>query len=472
MRFSPRLALRRLLAFVGSLGLFSTLSGCRAADPGASTATGAVRIDAVMADPRDVSDERGEWMRLRNAGASPVRLDGWTITSGGDAPHHIAAKVVIPAGGFVVLARAAGTRAEGTSPAYVYGGRIALANRDDWLALHDRTGRTIDSVAWSDARGGVAMTAVELRRATSGASSGGVSAPAPNARALVVRVLDVGQGDAILIENGGSRALIDGGADPVVLGRHLDRLGLDGQSIDVVIVTHAHLDHYNGLRELFKARRRIGVRYFFDSRDPSPNRTLADLRDSVAARVRRGQLDARDADDPCGDGRPACTITMRGGARLQVWRPWPVDSASPNNRSVAARLVSADSGFTMWLAGDAEREAIAWMQSHGYPLRAEVLKGDHHGSCDGMSAEYLRRVAPKLVVMSLAARNDYGFVHAQTTSLLAAARVPWLRTDQNGTVTITAPGRDGKPWEATVERGGYDARGPSDRRSRDESCRR
>jgi len=465
--------MRRLLLPLGLAPLLPGAAACPREQ--ASDGGGRAHIEAVMADPRDVADERGEWLLVRNAGGAPLRLRGWTLASGGDTPHRIASDVVVPPGARVLLARAAGARADGAATTYVYGGGIALANADDWVALRDPGGRTVDSVAWSAARRGAVMTDAELRRANVATGTGAApAAPAApvTARALVVRVLDVGQGDAILVENGGSRALIDGGADPAVLGRHLDRLGLDGQTIDVVVVTHGHLDHYNGLRELFRSRRRIAVRYLFDSRDPSPNRTLDDLRDSVAARVRRGQLDARDADDPCGDGRPACTVTLRGGARLQVWRPSPADSASPNNRSVAVRLVSADSGFTMWLAGDAEREAIAWMERNGYPLRADVLKGDHHGSCDGVSASYLRRIGPSLVVMSLAARNEYGFVHEQTTRLIAAAGARWLRTDQNGTVTITAPTRDGRPWGVDVERGTWNMRGPSDRASRDDKCRR
>ena len=466
MRPSPRL--------LGLVPLLLGLGACARADSGESG--GEARIEAVMADPRDVPDEQGEWLVVRNAGIAPLRLRGWTLASGGDAPHRIAKDVVVSPRGWVLLARAPGARAQGSSPGYVYGGGIALANGDDWVALRDPAGRTADSVGWSAARRGTAMTGSDLRAAAAsvpGSPAGGASSALPiDARALVVRVLDVGQGDAIYIENGGSRALIDGGADPAVLGRHLDRLGLDGQTIDVVVVTHGHLDHYNGLRELFRSRRRIAVRYLFDSRDASPNRTLDDLRDSVAARVRRRQLDARDADDPCGDGRPACTVTLRGGARLQVWRPWPVDTATPNNRSVAVRLVSADSTFTMWLAGDAEREAIAWMERSGYPLRADVLKGDHHGSCDGVSASYLQRIAPSLVVMSLAAQNDYGYVHTQTTRLIEAAGARWLRTDQNGTVTITAPTADGRPWGVEVERGTWNAHGPSDRVSRDEKCRR
>src|SRR6476661_3044080 len=61
--------------------------------------------------------------------------------------------------------------------------------------------------------------------------------------ALVVRVLDVGQGDAILIENGGSVVLVDGGPNPKALGRYLDEYHLNGDTIAAVILSHAHGDH-------------------------------------------------------------------------------------------------------------------------------------------------------------------------------------------------------------------------------------
>ena len=288
-----------------------------------------------------------------------------------------------------------------------------------------------------------------------------------------MRVLDVGQGDAIYVENGGSRILVDGGPDMEALGRHLDALGLDGQTIDAVVVTHPHLDHYNGLRELFRTRRRITVRYFIEARDPSPNRTMAALRDSAAARAGRGELVLRDADDPCGDGRAICPIRMRGGATLYVMRPWDGGTdPEPNSRSVPALLVGPDSAsFTMWMAGDAEHEAIAWMQRAGYPMRARVMKANHHGSCNGISRDYLLAVRPEVVVASLEAHNDFGFMHAQTLALLAGAGVRWWRTDQNGTVTLTSPGTPGGGYTVRVERGAPNARGPADRASSQAACR-
>jgi len=101
-------------------------------------------------------------------------------------------------------------------------------------------------------------------------------------------------------------------------------------------------------------------------------------------------------------------------------------------------------------------------------LRDSVIarKGDHHGSCDGISPRYLDLVRPEAVVMSLEGRNDYGYVHSQTLDLLKRRRIPWYRTDQNGTVTITVPARGAK-YAISVERGGPNLRGPSDRPARE-----
>src|SRR3954463_6424294 len=84
---------------------------------------------------------------------------------------------------------------------------------------------------------------------------------------LTVRVLDVGQGDATLIENGGSRVLIDGGPESSRLGKLLDSLHLNDSTFDVVILSHLHADHLVGLRALFESKRHITVRYFFENQD-------------------------------------------------------------------------------------------------------------------------------------------------------------------------------------------------------------
>lgn len=294
-------------------------------------------------------------------------------------------------------------------------------------------------------------------------------------RALTVRMLDVGQGDAILVQNGGSTVLIDGGPHPQSLGSHLDALGLDGSTIDAVILTHAHADHYQGLRELFATKRHITVRYFWENQDPSSNITLAKLRDSIASRVRAGSLVYRDTDDPCANGTPICTVTLKGGAKLHIMRPEP-DAHGVNNHSPAIKLVGPDSAsFTMWLAGDAEHEAIDWFAAtadyqHTPGMRVDVLKADHHGSCNGVDDRYLDQLKPSLLIVSVGAVNDYGHMHAQAKAMYQRHGIPWYRTDQNGTITLRSPGTPGSKYTVSVERGDKNMSGPSDRRSTQPDC--
>jgi competence protein ComEC len=480
-------------------------------------------INEVMADPAAVPDEHGEWFEVHNPGGRAIDLRGFRIASGNDGVHVIARSVVVAPGGYAVLGREATPRSNGgVVVQYAYGAGISLANGHDWLALRDAAGATIDSVAWratsSGASWGVRDPSAEhaavggenWQRATSvygsgdrgtpgrpndgyapprqqpvvaarrvsAESAGGTTADAgadPGSSELVVRVLDVGQGDAVYIANGASKVLVDGGPDPVRLGQLLDSLRLNNTAIDVVVLSHQHYDHHGGLRELFRTSRHIRVRFFFENQDAYPNAALAELRDSIGARVARGELVYRDTDDPCADSRPVCTITMRGGAKLHVMRPFG-GSHDPNNRSTPLKLVGPDSAsFTMWLAGDAEHEAIGWFQSGAHydvrpGMRVNVLKADHHGSCNGVTARYLQLTDPQWVVASLGAVNDYGHMHEQAKETYAHAGKPWYRTDQNGTITIRAPGTPGSGYTIRVARGGQSASGPSDRRSTQGKC--
>jgi competence protein ComEC len=455
--------------------LLLALAACRGQGFGSGAAGRELVIARVMADPSDVADERGEWIDVANVGGAAADLRGWSLRSGNDAGFVVRRSLVVGAGAPVRLARAADA-SRASRPGLVYTG-ITLANDADWLVLRDPEGRTRDSLAWGPAPRG---TAIEHRAAgvtpsvTAGDDTQAALAPAATSRELVVRVLDVGQGDAILIQNGGSTVLVDGGPERRTLARWLDRLGVR-DTIDAVILTHAHVDHFGGLPELFRTRRALVVRYFWWNGDVPPALLYSHLPDSVEARARRGATIVRDTDDPCGDGRPVCDVHLRGGATLHVMRPLP-RAAGENDRSAALKLVGPDSAsFTMWLAGDAEHAALRWFERDaGYArapgMRATVLKADHHGSCDGVTDRYLDLVRPSLVVVSLGARNDYGHMHDQAKAAYARHGVPWYRTDQNGTITIRSPGTPGGGYSVAVKRGERNATGPSDRRSRQPDC--
>ena len=128
----------------------------------------------------------------------------------------------------------------------------------------------------------------------------------------------------------------------------------------------------------------------------------------------------------------------------------------------------------MWLAGDAEHDEINWFDATGYNrnpgMRVNVLKADHHGSCNGVTPRYLELTHPQWVVASLGARNDYGHMHTQAKAMYRAAGVPWYRTDENGTITIRSAGTAGASFTITPDRPGTDLDGPGDRTSRQTEC--
>jgi competence protein ComEC len=482
--------LRRFARRVITAQLLAALLGGLVARAGAQQ-VGGVLISRVMVDPTGVSDELGEWIEIANHGSAPVDLRGWQLRSARDPGFIIPTSLVVPSGGALVVGRSGDpTTNGGIRVALVYTG-IVLANSSDWLVLANAAGSTADSVAWDTAPRGQAIehgastprvepvrlpVPSEVRTPPQAQATLPASRPRPRPGSpseLVVRVLDVGQGDAIVIQNGGSTVLVDGGPNPAVLGRYLDLLALNHTTVDAVILTHAHADHYQGLRELFASRRIITVRYFWENQDPSTNVTLRNLRDSVAARVPIG-LVYRDTDDPCANGTPLCTLTLKGGAKLHIMRPDP-NGQGPNNRSPALKLVGPDSAsFTMWMAGDAEADAIRWFTSTGYRqnpgMRVNVLKADHHGSCNGVTDLYLDQLRPSLLVASLAAVNDYGHMHTQAKAMYTKHGIPWYRTDQNGTITLRTPGTPRSGYSVTVERGGKNQSGPSDRRSTSPEC--
>ncbi|MEO7083152.1 MAG: lamin tail domain-containing protein [Gemmatimonadaceae bacterium] len=460
-------------------------------------ATSPLVINEIMANPAAVSDAKGEWFELYNPGASAVDIQHYHIASQYDAGFTITKSLIVPAGGYVVLAKVASPTANGGATVdYAYGSAINLLNGSDWLAIRDAKNATVDSVAWRSTTSGkswslknpsVAHAAVgnpvwQLATSKFGAGDFGT----PRARndgfvgtpvaELVVRVLDVGQGDANYISNGTSKVIIDGGPNPARFGLLLDSLGLNNSTINVVVLSHEHSDHLAGLQELFKTSRNITINYFFENKDAYTSAGIARLRDSINSRVGRGQLIYRDTDDPCANGKPICDISLNGGAKMHMLRPMPSDS-NPNNRSAVVKLIGPDSAsFSMWFAGDAEQQAIGWfLGAAGYAtnpgMHVTVLKADHHGSCNGVTNAYLNAIKPELVTASVGAVNTYGHMHNQAKALYTAHSTPWYRTDGNGTIVFRTPGTLGGGYTVAVVKGSKNMSGQSDATSTQTECK-
>jgi competence protein ComEC len=240
---------------------------------------------------------------------------------------------------------------------------------------------------------------------------------------LRVTVLDVGQGDSILLAApGGEEMLIDGGPPGEELPERLRALGVD--RLEAAILTHDQLDHVAGVEEVLGE---VPVERFVFAR--AGRRLLGDARAAGAMPIR---------------ARTGAEISS-GDLRLQVlWPPRPLLHGPPEedpNRLSLVLLVRWH-GFRMLLTGDAEAESVPLD-----PGGIDVLKVAHHGSEDAGLDGLLDRTQPRLAVVSVGEDNGYGHPAAGTLATLSEHGIPVLRTDLDGEITIAVAE---KAWTATA----------------------
>jgi competence protein ComEC len=243
-------------------------------------------------------------------------------------------------------------------------------------------------------------------------------APAPIPATLTVTFLDVGQGDATLIQHpDGSAVLFDGGPPEAGIARLLRRAGV--RRLSALVMTHASRDHHGGLAEVVE---RFPVDLIVDGGDGSRDLTF---RTVIAAARRHGVRTIAGV----------APLSLRVGAlRIEVLSPSPrlpgPPPDDPNPRAVVA-IVSCG-GFDLLLSGDAESEALL-------PLAVpdvDAMKVPHHGSSDPRLAELLERIRPEVASIPVGP-NSYGHPAPSTLSALRDAGVMTWRNDRNGAVRLT-----------------------------------
>ena len=255
-------------------------------------------------------------------------------------------------------------------------------------------------------------------------SSGSAAAPG----SLRISVLDVGQGDAILVELQGRRMLIDGGPDPARLSVELDALIPSwDRKIDVLVASHPHEDHLAGLPRLldrYQIRSILGA----ETRGGGP----------ASASWRELLLNRQVTYHTVTTG----TAFMLGSARLEVLWPdqaalkyEPADGGSAlNNRSIVLRLDV--SGFSALFTGDIESNVDALI-ARRLEGPVDMLKAPHHGSATASSRTLLQAADPRLSVISVGEKNSYGHPASATIDRLGERGGAVLRTDLDGTVSVT-----------------------------------
>lgn len=245
----------------------------------------------------------------------------------------------------------------------------------------------------------------------------------------VLAACDVGQGDALALNAGdGQAVVVDAGPDPALVDRCLDRL--DVEAVPLVVLTHFHADHVDGLSGVYDGRTVGEV-------DTSPLPEPAD-RAAAVWQSTRGELRIAGY----GEARRVGQVT------LQVLGPLPDahhegaaadEGSGPNNASVV--LLVEVRGVRTLLTGDVEPEAQRLLARSLPGLAVDVLKIPHHGS-RFQDLDFLTGLGARVAIASAGEGNDYGHPAPETLDALAATGAEVLRTDRDGDVVVCV-GDDG-----------------------------
>jgi len=303
-------------------------------------------------------------------------------------------------------------------------GAVALLVPLHGSAAGQRAGRFVGAAGL-----GLALALVECSARAAGSSHG----------RLRITALDVGQGDANLVElPDGSAWLFDAGGmvgNPIDTGAAVVLPVLRAKRrtrLDVVVLTHPHPDHFGGLLAVIKA---VDVGELWDSGQGEAEGAGPAYAELLAYARRRG-IPVRRPPELCGHAR------RHGGATLELLAPCPayVPGRGANDNSLVVRVTYGSRAAL--LTGDAEsleeRDLVA---RRGSELRADYLKAGHHGSRTSTSDALLAAARPRWATLSCGVRNRFGHPHAPALERLSAHGVRAVRLDRAGSFEWTTDGR-------------------------------
>lgn len=255
----------------------------------------------------------------------------------------------------------------------------------------------------------------------------------PQPDTLEIHFLDVGQGDAILIESpSGIDMLIDGGPDRSVMRKLPGELGIFDRTIDIVLATHPDKDHIAGLADVLD---KYKVSYLIES-GVEHNSPFVDALEDAAGNEKGLHRSV---------AHRGTRIDLGDGVYVDILFPdRDVSGVETNDGSIVLRLVYGNTSFV--LGGDAPSKVEDYLVSlDAGSVRSDVLKASHHGSKTSTSAAWLEAVDPSVVLISAGKNNSYGHPAPDVVERIRESGAQILSTMQEGTITFLSDGK--KVWE-------------------------
>ncbi|MBD3879822.1 MAG: MBL fold metallo-hydrolase [Quinella sp. 1Q5] len=273
---------------------------------------------------------------------------------------------------------------------------------------------------------------------------------------LKISMLNVGQGDAILIQTGKQTVLIDTSDtdERELLVKELEKCSVT--KIDKLILTHPHADHIGSAKVLINPSKKeltanpylekVSVAEVYDNGIASTSPLYKSYMKAIDAKgITHQSLKVGD------------TLDFGNSVKFNVLYPMPElvkavnggQKSDPNNESVVGKLTYKK--FSMMFTGDAEKEIEAALLANNKTkdLKCDVLKSGHHGSYTASTKDFVAAVNPSYVLISCGPeeerRNTYGHPHLEPLENYLAQGINAkniLCTRWNGTITITSDGKN------------------------------